>query len=321
MNRRTFGLAAAALAASVAIGPSLGWAQEGRKVTIGVSIPAADHGWTSGVVFHAERVAKLLMAEHKGLNIIVKTSPDAASQANAVQDLAVQGLDALVILPSDPDPLVNAIQQVKDKGAFVALVDRAPSVNDSSIRDLYVAGNNPALGETAGKYIAKTTPDAQVVVIRGLPIPIDQQRQDGFDKGIAGSKVKVLDRQYGNWNRDDAFRVMQDYLTKYPKIDVVWCQDDDMAVGVLEAVAQAKRTDIKYVVAGAGSKDMIKKVMDGDKMVPVDVLYPPAMVATAMQLTAAHFYDQVPVSGSYILDATLVTKENAKDFYFPDSPF
>jgi ribose transport system substrate-binding protein len=307
--------------AAAAVGPGLALAQDAKKVTIGVSIPAADHGWTGGVVYHAERVAKLLMAEHKGLTVIVKTSPDAASQANAVQDLAVQGIDALVILPSDPDPLVNAIQQVKDSGKFVALVDRAPSVNDDSIRDLYVAGNNPALGEVAGKYIAKTTPDAQVVIIRGLPIPIDQQRQDGFDKGIAGSKVKILERQYGNWNRDDAFRVMQDYLTKYPKIDVVWCQDDDMAVGVLEAISQAKRTDIKYVVGGAGSKDMVKRVMDGDKTVPVDVLYPPAMVATAMQLTAANFYDQVPVSGSYILDATLVTKENAKNFYFPDSPF
>jgi len=114
---------------------------------------------------------------------------------------------------------------------------------------------------------------------------------------------------------------MQDYLTKYPKIDVVWCQDDDMAVGVLEAIAQAKRTDIKYVVGGAGSKDMVKKVMDGDKMIPVDVLYPPAMVATAMELTAGNFYDKVPVSGTYILDATLVTKDNAKNFYFPDSPF
>jgi ribose transport system substrate-binding protein len=314
-------MAAAALAASVAVGPSLGWAQEEKKVTIGVSIPAADHGWTAGVVFHAERVAKLLMQEHKGLNVIVKTSPDPASQANAVQDLAVQGIDGLVILPTDPDPLVNAIQQVKDSGKFVALVDRAPSNNDNSVRDLYVAGNNPALGQVAGEYIKKTTPNAQVVVIRGLPIPIDQQRQDGFDKGIAGSGVKILERQYGNWNRDDAFRVMQDYLTKYPKIDVVWCQDDDMAVGVLEAIQQAKRTDIQYVVAGAGSKDMVKRVMDGDKMIPVDVLYPPSMVATAMQLTAAHFYDQVPVSGEYILDATLVTKENAKDFYFPDSPF
>ena len=321
MHRRTFGLSAVGLVAAAAVGPGLALAQDAKKVTIGVSIPAADHGWTAGVVFHAERVAKLLMAEHKGLTVIVKTSADPASQANAVQDLAVQGIDALVILPSDPDQLVTAIQQVKDDGKFVALVDRAPSVNDNTIRNLYVAGNNPALGEVAGKYIAEKTPDAQVVVIRGLPIPIDQQRQDGFDKGIAGSKVKVLERQYGNWSRDDAFKVMQDFLTKHQKIDVVWCQDDDMAVGVLEAIEQAKRTDIQYVVGGAGSKDMIKRVMDGDKMMPVDVLYPPAMVATAMQLTAANFYDQVPVSGSYILDATLVTKENAKNFYFPDSPF
>ena len=315
MRKRLLGMAVALVALAGAV-----QAQD-KKVTIGVSIPAADHGWTSGVVFHAERVAKLLMAEHPGLNVIVKTSPDPASQANAVQDLETQGIDALVILPSDPDPLVNAIKQVKENGKFVALVDRAPSVNDDSVRDLYVAGNNPALGEVAGKYIAETTPEAEVVIIRGLPIPIDQQRQDGFDKGIAGSKVKILDRQFGNWNRDDAFKVMQDYLTKYPKIDVVWCQDDDMAVGVLQAIEQAKRTDIKYVVAGAGSKDMIKKVMDGDKLIPVDVLYPPAMVATAMQLTAANFYDQVPVRGTYILDATLVTKDNAKDFYFPDSPF
>jgi ribose transport system substrate-binding protein len=114
---------------------------------------------------------------------------------------------------------------------------------------------------------------------------------------------------------------MQDYLTKYPKIDVVWCQDDDMAVGVLQAIEQAKRTDIKYVIAGAGSKDMVKKVMDGDKLIPVDVLYPPAMIGTAMELTAASLYDQVPVRGSYILDATLITKEHAQDFSFPDSPF
>ncbi len=100
----------------------------------------------------------------------MKTSPDAASQANAIQDLAVQGLDALVILPTDPDPLVNAIKQVKDKGTFVSIVDRAPSVNDGTVRDLYVAGNNPALGEVAGEYIKKNTPDAEVVVIRGLPI-------------------------------------------------------------------------------------------------------------------------------------------------------
>lgn len=317
MHKKLLGMAVA-MTAMVSI---FGAAQAQDTKTIGVSIPAATHGWTSGVIYHAERIAKQLMERHPGLNVVVKTSADPSSQANAVQDLATQGIDALVILPTDPDPLVNAIRQIKDSGKFVALVDRAPSVNDNTVRDLYVAGNNPALGEVAGKYIAEKTPDAEVVVIRGMPIPIDQQRQDGFDKGIEGSNVKILDRQFGNWNRDDAFKVMQDYLTKYPKIDVVWCQDDDMAVGVLQAIEQAGRTDIQYIIGGAGSKDMIKKVQDGDKMVPVNVLYPPSMVGTAMELTAAALYDAVPVHGTYTLDATLITPENAKNYYFPDSPF
>jgi ribose transport system substrate-binding protein len=317
MHKKLMGMAVA-MTALVSI---FGAAQAQDAKTIGVSIPAATHGWTSGVIYHAERIAKQLMERHPGLNVVVKTSADPSSQANAVQDLATQGIDALVILPTDPDPLVNAIRQIKDSGKFVALVDRAPSVNDNTVRDLYVAGNNPALGEVAGKYIAAKTPDAEVVVIRGMPIPIDQQRQDGFDKGIAGSNVKILDRQFGNWNRDDAFKVMQDYLTKYPKIDVVWCQDDDMAVGVLQAIEQAGRTDIQYIIGGAGSKDMIKKVMDGDKMVPVNVLYPPSMVGTAMEMTAAALYDSVPVHGTYTLDATLITPDNAKNYYFPDSPF
>jgi ribose transport system substrate-binding protein len=295
------------------------FAQEAK--TIGVSIPAADHGWTAGVVYHAERVAEMIRAEHPGSTVIVKTSPDAASQANALQDLAVQGLDALVILPTDPDPLVNAIREIKDAGTFVTIVDRAPSTNDSSVRDLYVAGNNFALGQVAGEYIKAQTPDAQVVVIRGMPIPIDEERQAGFDKGIEGSGITVLDRQFGNWNRDDAFKVTQDFLTKFDKIDVIWCQDDDMAVGVMQAIEQSGRTDIQYVVAGAGSKDMIKRVMDGDKMIPVDVLYPPAMVGTAMELTAAAVFNNVPVHGTYVLDATLITKDNAANYYFPDSPF
>jgi len=319
MIKKLLNIAGVALIGLVALVGTAGAQQ--KKITIGISIPSADHGWTSGVIYHTERVAKQLRQQYPGINIIIKTSPDPASQANALQDLAVQKLDALVILPTDPDPLVEAIREIKAQGTFVALVDRAPSVNDGSIRDLYVAGNNLALGQVAGEYIKRRTPDAQVAVIRGMPIPIDQQRQDGFDRGLRGSNVKILDRQYGNWSQDDAFRVMQDFLTKYQKIDVVWCQDDDMSVGVLEAIAQSGRTDIQYVIGGAGSKVMIKRVMEGDSMIPVTVLYPAEMVATALQITAGHFYNNISVSGRYILNATLVTRRNAREFYFPDSPY
>jgi ribose transport system substrate-binding protein len=306
--------------AILATAMGLGTAQaQDKKVTIAVSIPAADHGWTGGVVFQAERAKTLLEARHPGLKIIVKTSPDGASQANALEDLTTQGIDALVTLPHNSDELTDPIRQVKNKGVFVTVVDRA--LSDPGIQDLYVAGNNPDLGRVAGDYIKRTLGQGNVVVIRGLPIVIDEERQKGFDTAIQGSGVKVLDKQFGNWSRDDAFKVMQDYLSKYPKIDAVWCQDDDMAVGVLEAIKQAGRKDIKFVIGGAGMKDMVKRVADGDSMIPVDVLYPPAMIATAMELTVDNFYDQVPVRGRYILDATLVTKANAKEFYYPDSPF
>ncbi|MGF6230831.1 ribose transport system substrate-binding protein [Inquilinus ginsengisoli] len=313
MRFKMIGLAAVALMAA------FGAAQAQESKTIAVSIPAADHGWTGGVVYHAQEQAKALEARYPGLKVIVKTSPDGASQANALEDLTTQGIDALVALPHNSDELTDPIRQVKSKGVFVTVVDRA--LSDQSIQDLYVAGNNPELGRVAGKYIKDTLGTGDVVVIRGLPIVIDEERIKGFDEAIAGSGIKVLDKQFGNWSRDDAFKVMQDYLAKFPKIDAVWCQDDDMAVGVLEAIQQANRTDIKFVVGGAGMKDMVRRVMDGDKMVPVDVLYPPAMVAVAMDLTAANLYDHVPVRGRYILDATLVTKENAKEFYYPDSPF
>jgi len=317
MKRILATLAGTLMAATLA-GTAL--AQDAKEITMAVSIPAADHGWTGGVVYHAERAKEQLEKRYPGLKIVVKTSPDGAAQANALEDLSAQGMDALVTLPHNSDELTDPIRQVKERGTFVAVVDRA--LSDPTIQDLYVAGNNPELGRAAGEYMVERMPNGgDVVVIRGLPIVIDEERQKGFDEGIAGSQVKVLDRQFGNWSRDDAFRVMQDYLAKYPKIDAVWAQDDDMLVGVLEAIQQSNRSDIQFVVGGAGMKDMIKRVADGDKMVPVDVLYPPAMIATAMELTAANFYDQNPIRGSYILDATLVTKENAAEFYYPDSPF
>ena len=79
MRKKLLGLTVAAVAAFA----GFAHAQEEKKVTIGVSIPAASHGWTAGVIYHAERVAKQLMESHPGLNVVVKTSPDPASQARS----------------------------------------------------------------------------------------------------------------------------------------------------------------------------------------------------------------------------------------------
>ncbi len=94
-----------------------------------------------------------------------------------------------------------------------------------------------------------------------------------------------------------------------------------MAVGALAAIVQSGRTDIQFVLGGAGMKEMIAKVRDGDKMIPADVTYPPSMIVTAIELTAVGLTSTAPVSGKFTIGSVLITKDNAAEFYYPDSPF
>ncbi|MSR10621.1 MAG: ABC transporter substrate-binding protein [Gammaproteobacteria bacterium] len=289
--------------------------------TIGVSIPAATHGWAGGLNYHAEQTKARLEAAHPGLSIVIVTAGSASEQANDLEDLvAVHNIDALVILPFESAPLTGPVSNVKRGGVFITVVDRG--LSEPGIQDVYVAGNNTEMGRVSGEYIKEALGGSgDIVVLRGIPTVVDEQRFDGFMASIAGSGINVLDNQYANWNRDDGFTVMQDFLARFPKIDAVWAQDDDIAIGVIQAVRQAGREDDLFIVGGAGMKEIVKRVMDGDRLTPVDVLYPPAMISTAMELTALKFIANMPVEGEYILGSPLITRDNAEQYYFPESPF
>jgi len=94
-----------------------------------------------------------------------------------------------------------------------------------------------------------------------------------------------------------------------------------MAVGVQKAIQQAGRNDVKLVLGGAGSKEYIKKVMDGDKIVTADVTYSPSMIAEAMKLTADARVKGATMPATTIIPSVLITKENAAKYYEPASPF
>lgn len=315
-----FGFAlVAALAAGLVLAPSGASAQQ--KIKMGVSIPAATHGWAGGLNWHAQQAEKKLEKQYPNLDVVIVTARDVGRQANDIEDLvSVRNIDALVILPFESAPMTDPVRAVKQAGKFVTVVDRG--LTDPSIQDLYVAGNNPEMGQVSGRFIKERLGGkGDIVVLRGIPTVIDNQRVDGFMKEIEGTQIKVLGMQYANWNRDDGFKVMQDFLARFPKIDAVWAQDDDIALGVIEAVKQAKREKEMFILGGAGMKDMIKRVMEKDTLVPADVLYPPSMIAEAMEITAKHLVEKAPIKKEYIIEATLVTPENAAKYYYPDSPF
>ena len=315
---RTTALAALAVASVGLAGVAI--AQD-KIYTIGVSVPTADHGWTGGVDFFAQQAVDRLSKAYPNLKFVLATAPDSTKQAADLEDMVTtRNIDALVILPGDPDAMTASIKKVKDAGKWVTVIDRA--LSQPGIEDLYVAGDNPGLGATTAAYFKKAMPNGgNIVVLRGLPIPIDKQRVDAFMDGIKDTKITVLGSQFANWNRDDGYKVMQDFLTKFPKIDAVWAQDDDILVGALKAIKEAGRDKEMWAVGGAGMNQIIKMVEAGSTQVPVDVSYNPNMVATAIDLTALHFAAGAQVDGKMIINSTLITKDNAKDFDYANTPF
>lgn len=289
--------------------------------TIGVSIPAATHGWAGGMNYHARAAIERLEAVYPQLDFVLATASDPAKQVNDIEDMvATRGISALVVLPFESEPLTGPVQMVAEGGVWVTVVDRGLSVE--GIEDLYVSGDNSGFGRVSGEYMASALPEGgKIVVLRGIPTTIDNERVDGFKAALEGENIEIVGMEHGNWNRDDSFAVMQDFLSRHPQIDAVWASDDDMAVGVLGAIEAANRTDVKFVLGGAGMKEMVARVRDGDKMIPADVTYPPGMIATAIELTAVGQTSSAPVSGRFTIGSVLITPENAAEFYYPDSPF
>lgn len=309
-------VAAAVVATAAATSATLA-----ADIKIGVSIPAPTHAWASGMNWHAAEAERRLEAANPGLDIIINTANSATEQANALEDLvSVQKIDALVVLPFESDPLTDPVKNAKSSGAFITVVDRG--LSEPGIENIYVAGDNIGFGTSAGKYIVDALGgNGKVVAMRGIPTVIDDQRMEGFMAGIKGSEIELLDAKHANWSRDESFEVMQDYLTRFDKIDAVWAADDDMALGALEAIKEAGREGEMFLVGGGGAKAVVKGVADGDANIPVTVLYPPSMIATAMDLTVARFTSNGPVEGTFNLASPLITKDNASAFYFEDSPY
>ena len=292
------------------------------ETVIGVSIPAATHGWTGGLNFHAQETVERLDEAHDDISFVLATASDPGAQVNDIEDLvAARNIDALVVLPFESEPLTGPVANVAEQGIWVTVVDRG--LAQEGIEDLYVAGDNEAFGRVAGEFFVDRMPDGgNIVALRGIPTTIDNERVEAFEAAIEGSGIEIIGMEHGNWNRDDSFEVMQDFLSRHDSIDAVWASDDDMAMGSLEAIAQADREDEMWVLGGAGMKEMIERLIEGDtEMVPANVTYPPSMISSAIELTVLRYTSPAPMAGSFIIDSVLVTEDNAEEFYFPDSPF
>ena len=288
--------------------------------TIGISIPAADHGWTGGVVFWASQAKKDIEAANPGVRVLVSSAKDSADQASGIETLLVRGVDALVVLPNEPAPLTPVCKQAAAKGVPLVVVDRGLS---EPVQTLEVVGDNPGFGRVSGEQLAKAIGGkGKVALMQGVLCQVNTDRVEAFKKVLAGyPEIELLEEGVSDWSTEKGLRLMENYLQKNPVLDAVWAGDDDVLLGAKKAYEESGRKDLRILLGGGGSKAVVKMILDGDPLVTQTVTYPPKMIYVAAQEAAKIVAGETPAEARIVVPAEVIDASNAADNYFPESAY
>jgi len=299
-----------------------GLSTAGEKLKIGVSIPAADHGWTAGVKWWAEQATAL----YPDVEWTIATAETPDKQIKDLETMMVKGVNAVVVLATESAPITPIAKQIRERGILLINVDRGFL---EPVADVFIEGDNEAFGRKSAEYIVqKLNGKGKILVLEGIPSTVNTDRVEAAKKVFAAHPgIEILDIQSGMWNKQKAMDVTQTLLLKHKEIDAIWAQDDDMAEGAEQALKEAGRDKGIWMLGGAGKKEIVKRVMEGDPLYPADITYPPSMIAVGIQLAVSILRDGNRekvlqfMPKHMMIDVELITPENAKNYYFPDSVF
>ncbi|NES29171.1 substrate-binding domain-containing protein [Micromonospora terminaliae] len=295
--------------------------EPGKKVTIGFSAPAADHGWIAAITNNAKAQAGAYSdVELKS----VEAGADAAAQRAALSTLISQKPDVIVLLPHDGKELNAFGLEAMKAGIPVVNLDRA--FPDARAYRLQIKGDNYGMGVAAATYIAEQLKAKGVSnpVIGEIPgidsLELTQERSKGFADTLASLGLKVANRRPAEFTADSGQQAATGLFQALPKIDAIWNHDDDQGIGVLAAVNQANRKEF-FMVGGAGSKKAMEDIAADNTVLKATVTYSPSMASSAISLArligqgkGMSDLVELQVPKEIVLASETITKENASNY-------
>lgn len=227
------------------------------------------------------------LAEENGTKVkSLDAQNDTAKQTNDVDDLIQQGVDILLINPVDSSAITPAVESANAKGIPVITIDRS---SESGKILALVASDNVEGGEMAAEYIKQISGEnVETVQLEGVPgASASRERGKGF-MNIAEESLNVIDSQTANFDRAEGLTVMENMLQANPNIKAVFAQNDEMALGAIEAIKAAGLSGSIQVVGFDGTEDGINSVKAGVLSATV-AQQPEEMGRLALQAAFDHF--------------------------------
>lgn len=246
---------------------------------------------------------------YPGVNIeVYQAHDDNVRQIQDIESLIKKKVDLLIVAPNEAEAITPVIEKVYDAGIPVILVDR--KINSEKYT-AYVGADNYEIGRRAGEYIAdRLKGKGRVIEIAGLKgsTPAVERHRGMVEALKAAPDVQVIASVEAGWFQQKAGEVMDSLLDVYPQVDLVFAQNDRMAIGAYEKARQKKRAGQIAFVGVDAVAGGVESVAEGK--LDATFIYPTGgdkVIQVAMAILRGEPYQR-----ENILSTALVNRANAR---------
>ena len=290
------GIATAGVLAACGSGPApssgSGEGGGGGQITMGFSQVGAESGWRTANTTSIQDAAKAADVNLK----FSDANGEQENQISAIRSFVQQRVSVIAFSPVVRTGWDAVLLEAKNAGIPVILTDRAVDTQEKDVYKTFLGADFVQEGKWAGEWTVKEYASApgpvNIVQLEGTTGSDPAlERSTGFADAIkANPNLKVIASQSGDFTRSGGKQVMEAFLKANPKIDMVFAQNDDMALGAVEAIEAAGKKpgqDIKIVAIDA-THDGMQATADGkfNFLVECNPLLGPQLMDIAKKVVA-----------------------------------
>ena len=280
-------------------------AADGDLITVGYAQVGAESDWRTA---NTESF-KSTFTEENGYKLIFDDAQQKQeNQLTAIRNFIQQEVDYIVLAPVTETGWDTVLQEAKDAGIPVIIVDRMVDVSDDSLYTAWVGSNFKLEGQKACEWLkqyaaAKNMSEVNIVDIQGtIGASAQIGRTEALNEAVEVNGWNLLAQQTGEFTQAKGQEVMESMLKQYDNINVVYCENDNEAFGAIEAIKAAGKTvgpdgDI-LVMSFDTTKQGITDTLSGDIIVNTECnpLHGPRVEQIIKQLQAG----ETPEKQAYV---------------------
>ncbi len=221
--------------------------EESDDILIGFSQLGAESAFRSANTASMKET----FTEEKGYQLFVEDGQQKQeNQIMAIRTFIQQEVDYIVLAPVTETGWDTVLQEAKDAGIPVIIMDRRVNVPDESLYTCWVGSDFGLEGRKMAEWIHQFTlkreippEEVRIVNIQGtIGATAQIGRTRGLYKAAADYGWNILAEESGDFTQAKGKEVMQSFLEEYPELNVVYCENDNEAFGAIEAIKEAGRT-------------------------------------------------------------------------------